>query len=82
MEQHVRLNKCFCVVFRFELVPVRPAELQSEDRSARLPEALPPCRQREAQHGGALLQYEEGDRRKPRDGGPNAAEDDRVSGLG
>lgn len=58
------------------------SELQSEDGPAGLPEALPPCRQREAQHGGAVLQHEAGDRREPRDGGQNAAEDDRVPGLG
>lgn len=40
-------------------------EFRTEGGAAGLPEALPPRRQREAQHGGAVLQHEEGDRREP-----------------
>lgn len=58
------------------------AEFRAEDGSVGLPEALPTCGQREAQHGGAVLQHEERDRGEPRDGRQDAAEDDRVSGLG
>lgn len=66
------------------LIPIIPgvAELQPEDGSVGLPEALPPCRQREAQHGGAVLQHEEGDRGEPWDGCQDAVENDRVPGLG
>lgn len=76
-----KLNSCLHTHLTFN--PVLPAaELQSENGPAGLHQALPPCRQRETQHGGAVLQHEEGDRREPRDGGEDAAEDHRVSGLG